>query len=160
MFWTKVIWIIHIHRPSPVGHWVLCTAFLSHHELHLFDSLTKENLQWVNVQVCILTCIGNNTNYASERVYEVNHLTSEHHQQEIYMSSGTWDSRSDHYLYDITYSFSQTEHLQTNDYDCGLWVLATVVAIYWGHDTAGLMESDMLAFWYYLQACVLLIPIA
>ncbi|KIM66829.1 hypothetical protein SCLCIDRAFT_109629, partial [Scleroderma citrinum Foug A] len=36
--------------------------------------------------------------------------------------------------------------LQMNDYDCGLWVLATVVAILRGHDAMGLREGDMPAF--------------
>ena len=67
-FWTKDIWIIPIHRPSPVGHWVLCVALISHHELHLFDSLAKEKPWRADVQVCILTCACHNTNYASNRV--------------------------------------------------------------------------------------------
>ncbi|KIM67521.1 hypothetical protein SCLCIDRAFT_69683, partial [Scleroderma citrinum Foug A] len=53
----------------------------------------------------------------------------------------------------------QTECLQTNDYNCGLWVLANTAAVLQGHDATGLMEGDMLAFRYYLQSCVLLIPV-
>ena len=67
-FWTKDIWIIPIHRLSPVGHWVLCVALISHHELRLFDSLAEEKPWQADVQVCILTCARNNTNYASNRV--------------------------------------------------------------------------------------------
>ena len=37
-----------------------------------------------------------------------------------------------------------------NNYDCGLWVLATVAAVLRGHDATGLTENDMLAFRYYL----------
>ncbi|KAH0833420.1 hypothetical protein J3R83DRAFT_12533 [Lanmaoa asiatica] len=39
-FWTKDIWILPIHRP---GHWVLCIAQFSHHELFLFDSLGQQH---------------------------------------------------------------------------------------------------------------------
>ena len=63
-------------------------------------------------------------------------------------------------LYDLPYSLSQTRALQTNDYDCGLWVLASIAAVIQGHDAMGLVESDMPAFRRYLQACVLSIPVA
>jgi len=46
--------------------------------------------------------------------------------------------------------FLQIERLQTNDYDCGLWVLASVAAILQGHNATGLTESEMLAFQCYL----------
>ena len=56
---------------------------------------------------------------------------------------------------------SQTRALQTNGYDCGLWVLATVAAVFRGYDATGLTEGDMLAFWYYLHSlCVLSIPLS
>jgi len=47
-----------------------------------------------------------------------------------------------------------------NNYDCGLWVLATVAAVLRGHDATGLTENDMLAFRYYLRSFVLLMPVA
>ncbi|EGO30868.1 hypothetical protein SERLADRAFT_404853 [Serpula lacrymans var. lacrymans S7.9] len=40
--WDKDIWIIPIHRPHPVGHWVLCIAHFSTKELHLFDSFADK----------------------------------------------------------------------------------------------------------------------
>jgi len=70
------------------------------------------------------------------------------------------DSRSDCYLCDIIYLFLQTERLQTNDYNCGLWVLANAAAVLQGHDATGLTEGDMLTFRYYLQSRVLSIPVA
>ena len=68
IFWTKDIWIIPIHRPSLVGHWVLCTALLSHCELCLFDSMAEEKPWRADVQVCRLGCTCNNANYVSDRV--------------------------------------------------------------------------------------------
>ena len=50
---------------------------------------------------------------------------------------------------------SQTRALQTNGYDCGLWVLATVAAVLRGHDATGLTESNMLSLRYYLRSSVL-----
>ena len=49
-FWTKDIWIIPIHRQI-AGHWVLCIAHLSRHELRLFDSLGEQRPWRNDVQV-------------------------------------------------------------------------------------------------------------
>jgi hypothetical protein len=40
-YWTKEVWILPIHRPSDVGHWVLCIIHLRSKELHLFDSFAE-----------------------------------------------------------------------------------------------------------------------
>jgi Ulp1 family protease len=46
-FWEKDIWIIPIHRPAPVGHWVFCAVYFATKELHLFDSLAARR-PWQN----------------------------------------------------------------------------------------------------------------
>ncbi|KAG1727949.1 uncharacterized protein EDB91DRAFT_1239464 [Suillus paluster] len=46
-YWEKDIWILPIHCPSNIGHWVLCVIRLSSKELHLFDSLA-ERKPWKN----------------------------------------------------------------------------------------------------------------
>ncbi|KAG1740564.1 hypothetical protein EDD22DRAFT_982220 [Suillus occidentalis] len=46
-YWEKDIWLIPIHRPSPVGHWVFCMVYMSTKELHLFNSLTDRQ-PWQN----------------------------------------------------------------------------------------------------------------
>ena len=40
-FWEKPIWVLPVHRPSPVGHWVLCTIDFPSRQLLLFDSLAE-----------------------------------------------------------------------------------------------------------------------
>jgi Ulp1 family protease len=40
-YWEKDVWVLPIHRPSNVGHWVLCVIYFSRKELHLFDSLAE-----------------------------------------------------------------------------------------------------------------------
>lgn len=45
---------------------------------------------------------------------------------------------------------SQDEALQTNLYDCGLWVLATIAAALRGFDVTGFAEADMPWFRKYL----------
>lgn len=41
-FWDKPIWVLPIHRSSPVGHWVLCTIDFPSRQIFLFDSLTEQ----------------------------------------------------------------------------------------------------------------------
>ena len=37
-YWLRDIWILPIHRASPVEHWVLCVIYVRSHELFVFDS--------------------------------------------------------------------------------------------------------------------------
>ena len=39
---------------------------------------------------------------------------------------------------------------QTNSYDCGVWVLASITAVLRGFDVTGLQEADISAFRYFL----------
>lgn len=47
LYWEKDLWLLPIHRPSPVGHWVFCAVYTSTKELHLFDSLADRQ-PWKN----------------------------------------------------------------------------------------------------------------
>ncbi|KIN98611.1 hypothetical protein M404DRAFT_157308, partial [Pisolithus tinctorius Marx 270] len=49
--------------------------------------------------------------------------------------------------------------LQSNGYDCGLWVLAQVAAVLRGCDVTNLREADMHDFRRYLQRLILRIPV-
>lgn len=40
--------------------------------------------------------------------------------------------------------------LQSNHYDCGLWVLASIAAVLRGYHATALQESDMITFWHSL----------
>lgn len=40
-YWEKDVWVLPIHRPAHVGHWVVCVIYLSTKELRLFDSLAE-----------------------------------------------------------------------------------------------------------------------
>ncbi|KAG0694726.1 hypothetical protein DFH29DRAFT_985177 [Suillus ampliporus] len=54
-YWEKDLWLIPIHRPSPVGHWVFCAVYTSTKELHLFDSFADKQ-PWKNdVKVSIIS---------------------------------------------------------------------------------------------------------
>jgi hypothetical protein len=41
-YWAKDIWIILIHRPAIIGHWVLCIVHLQSKELHLTNSFAEQ----------------------------------------------------------------------------------------------------------------------
>jgi len=53
----------------------------------------------------------------------------------------------------------QLEPLQSNGYDCGLWVLAQIAAVLRGYDITNMREDNMHSFRRYLQSLVLSIPI-
>jgi hypothetical protein len=57
-YWEKDVWVLPIHRPSGVGHWVVCIIYLSRKELHLFDSLAERKpwKQDVKVGSLSLSC--------------------------------------------------------------------------------------------------------
>ncbi|KIK11113.1 hypothetical protein PISMIDRAFT_123271, partial [Pisolithus microcarpus 441] len=48
--------------------------------------------------------------------------------------------------------------IQTNGYDCGLWVLAQIAAVLRGCEITGLREEDMIMFRKFLYIQVLRIP--
>jgi Ulp1 family protease len=53
-YWAKDVWVLPIHRPSGVGHWVLCVVHLRSKALHLFDSFAEQQ-PWNNdVKVSVL----------------------------------------------------------------------------------------------------------
>lgn len=48
--------------------------------------------------------------------------------------------------------------LQNNDFDCGLWVLATIFAVVRGNHITGLHEWDMDNLRRYMRTMVLALP--
>lgn len=56
-YWAKEVWILPIHRPSNVGHWVLCVVHLRSKELHLFDSFAERKPWKSDIKVCALPLI-------------------------------------------------------------------------------------------------------
>ena len=49
--------------------------------------------------------------------------------------------------------------VQTNMYDCGLWVLACIAAVLRGYDVPGLIEGDILHFRRHLHRLILALPV-
>ncbi|KAG2737948.1 hypothetical protein P692DRAFT_201732194, partial [Suillus brevipes Sb2] len=51
-YWERDIWVLPIHRPSHIGHWVFCAIYLPSKEFHLFDSLGDQKHWKHDVKVC------------------------------------------------------------------------------------------------------------
>ncbi|KAG1799095.1 hypothetical protein EV424DRAFT_1276662, partial [Suillus variegatus] len=51
------------------------------------------------------------------------------------------------------------QRLQNNDFDCGVWVLATIFAVVRGKHITGVWEQDMDNLRHYLRTMVLALPV-
>jgi hypothetical protein len=52
----------------------------------------------------------------------------------------------------------QLEAIQTNDFDCGVWVLACIAAILRGYHVTGLHQENMVGFRDFLCRQILYLP--
>ncbi|KAG1735673.1 uncharacterized protein EDB91DRAFT_1348200 [Suillus paluster] len=133
-YWEKDVWIIPIHRPASVGHWVACVIYLSRKEIHLFDSLAerkpwKHDLKDIMKLVCRLLVVAHQRD------------------KQVHIDLDGWVARP------LT-----VKPLQTNGYDCGVWILAAMIAVLCGRHITRLQEEEMSDLRYYLRARVLSIP--
>ncbi|KIN93816.1 hypothetical protein M404DRAFT_35711, partial [Pisolithus tinctorius Marx 270] len=135
-YWEKTMWILPIHRTSPIGHWVLCVIKFPSKQLLLFDSLAEQK-PWKQDIKDISRLISRMSFIASKRLRVPRR------------DLGSWSA---HLII--------CEPLQSNGYDCGLWVLAQVAAILRGYDITNLHEGNMIAFRRYLQSLILSIPLS
>ncbi|KAF8452432.1 hypothetical protein L210DRAFT_3383491, partial [Boletus edulis BED1] len=135
-YWEKPIWILPIHRASSWGHWVLCSIHFDSHHLLLFDSLGETRPWKIDVPDIITLVTRLCTIAHAQRGAPLRH-------------AGQWVAVP------IT-----TTALQTNAVDCGLWVLAQIVAIFRGCQATGFEEHDMMPFRRYLLSLALDLPVA
>ncbi|KAF8124776.1 hypothetical protein EV363DRAFT_1177524 [Boletus edulis] len=131
-FWTKNIWIIPIHRPGIVGHWVLCVVNISRQEILLFDSMAERQPWRANVQE-VMSLISRLRSVAIQYSVKFN--------PEMRFE---WIARP-----------VELQPMQTNGYDCGVWVLAVIAAVLRGFDMTGLREKDIQSFRSYLHSMVI-----
>lgn len=133
-YWEKDVWILPIHRPSHVGHWVICIIHFRTKELHLFDSLADEQA-WESDGKAIMKLIERFLTVARQR----------HSGVQIDLEG--WKAR-----------VLNVNPCQSNTYDCGLWVLAAMIAVLRGRHVTGLHEEQMSDLRHYLCNLVLSIP--
>ncbi|KAG1724163.1 uncharacterized protein EDB91DRAFT_1087579 [Suillus paluster] len=118
-YWEKDIWVLPIHRPLGIGHWVLCVIRLSNKELHLFDSLGNRQ-PWQNDVKDIMRLIAWFLAIACQ------------HQHRVNIDLEGWVARP-----------LNVQCVQNNDFDCGVWVLATIFAVVRSKHIMGVLEQDM-----------------
>lgn len=133
-YWNKDVWIIPIHRPLTT-HWVLCLVSLRTHEFRLYDSFAqaaawKREIKEIMLFVTRLVILANRKNHPLYVVTEEG-----------------WTAKP-----------VCVESTQTNGFDCGLWVLATIAAVLRGYDATGLIEGDMYRFRQVLLHNILALP--
>lgn len=133
-YWEKNVWVLPIHRPSDVGHWVICIIYFRTKELHLFDSLADQN-PWESDGKDIMKLVGRFLTVARQR----------HSGVQIDLEG--WQTRA-----------LNVNPCQSNTYDCGLWVLAAMIAVLRGRHVTGLLEEQMSDFRHYLCSLVLSLP--
>ncbi|KIO09804.1 hypothetical protein M404DRAFT_130054 [Pisolithus tinctorius Marx 270] len=140
-YWEKTTWILPIHRPSPIGHWVLCVIKFPSKQLLLFDSLAEQKPWKQDIKVTEYSC--------TLRLLTVRRISPDSFLAFPRRDLGSWSAHP-----------IICEPLQSNGYDCGLWVLAQVAAVLRGYDITNLREGNMIAFRRYLQSLILSIPLS
>ncbi|KAK7046978.1 hypothetical protein R3P38DRAFT_2507537 [Favolaschia claudopus] len=123
-YWDKPIWLIPVHRPHQ-RHWVLVVVLIPAQKLLFFDSLAsasgwRQDLRDVMLLITRLVALANRNSHAL-------HVTTEDPMEK-------WEA---HPL------FTPGHPRQTNDYDCGIWVLSMMAAFMRGHSETRLIESDI-----------------
>lgn len=131
-YWEKNVWILPIHRPSIVGHWVICIIYFQTKEIHLFDSLAES---WECDIKDIMKLIERFLTIARQR----------HSGVEIDLDG--WKTRA-----------INAKPCQSNTYDCGLWVLAAMTAVLRGRHVTNLQEEQMSDWRHYICSMVLSLP--
>ncbi|KAG1839146.1 hypothetical protein DFJ58DRAFT_718617 [Suillus subalutaceus] len=133
-YWEKDIWVLPIHRPSGIGHWVMCVIQLSTKELYLFDSM-GDRTPWQSDVKDIMRLIARFLAVARQ------------HGHHVHIDLAGWVARP-----------LNTKRLQNNDFDCGVWVLAAIFAVIRGSRVTGLHEQDMGHLRRYVRSMVLALP--
>jgi Ulp1 family protease len=132
-YWLKNIWILPIHRPQDV-HWVLAIIHVHKHEIHIFDSFAEKRGWKKDLQDIM-------------RLVERMVLIANHHGKALHVTTEGWIARP-----------VCLRGLQTNNYDCGLWVLSCIAAVLRGSHVTGLRQADMTWFRQFIYRLVLAQP--
>ncbi|KAK7005995.1 hypothetical protein R3P38DRAFT_2556384 [Favolaschia claudopus] len=123
-YWDKPIWLIPIFRAEQ-AHWVLMVVLIPFQRLLCFDSLAsiggwRQDLRDVMLLITRLVALANRNKHPL-------HVSTEDPTEK-------WEVRL---------LFQPGRPLQTNDYDCGVWVLSMLAAFMRGHAETSLTESDI-----------------
>ncbi|KAK6992439.1 hypothetical protein R3P38DRAFT_3330946 [Favolaschia claudopus] len=123
-YWDKPIWLIPIFRAEE-AHWVLAIVLIPTQTLLFFDSLAsargwRQDLRDVMLLMTRLVALANRNSHPL-------HVSTED-------PTDRWQARP---LFKVGFP------RQTNDYDCGVWVLSMMAAFMRGHQETALTESNV-----------------
>ena len=144
------------------GHWVLCIVHLSRRELRLFDSLGEQRPWKVDVLVYTWLYEMTLTEQATEH-YDAYYPIAEHGEKELSQCSvglppmGCPSNNCMFFCCSVSVVRAdslQIKCVQTNSYDCGIWILVSVASVLRGFDATGLQEEDMPIFRHYIYKLV------
>ncbi|TFK61371.1 hypothetical protein BDN72DRAFT_743548, partial [Pluteus cervinus] len=119
-FWERDVWILPIHRPVE-EHWVCCAIYPKRRHISLFDSLGSRQRLKDDVQDA-LTLV--------KRMYLLAELRG--HPVDTSAVDEDWTAQQ------LVF-----ERLQTNGYDCGVWILAFITSLLRGYDIPRISETQI-----------------
>ncbi|KAJ7593008.1 hypothetical protein C8J56DRAFT_1045445 [Mycena floridula] len=120
-YWERTVWLLPYHR-AVLKHWVLYVVYLNTGNIHLFDSF-GEHRQSNNETAMVVDLVQGLIDLANKNGHDLNVPVNE------------WI---------VTPIVNSSSKLQTNGYDCGVWVLAMIFAVLRGAERmGGLQERDM-----------------
>ncbi|KAK1233221.1 hypothetical protein PQX77_003630 [Marasmius sp. AFHP31] len=137
-YWAKPIWVIPIHDKDQ-HHWGLAVVRVEKEEIHIFDSFGSHDFveRWLpKIQLVVSRLVD---------------LAKDHGYPPTFASLSTLSSWTARPL--------QTNRIQHNGYDCGVWVLWMIAAIIRGFDYAFIEEKHIAHFRKYLSNIVRTIPV-
>ncbi|KNZ79946.1 hypothetical protein J132_08423 [Termitomyces sp. J132] len=117
-YWNRNIWILPIHRPQS-KHWVMCTILPLKGEIHLFDSFADQ-LPWSDEVQVIMSFVARLIIVANQQGHA------------LHVNTSGWIARP-----------TVMHPLQSNGFDCGVWVLANIAAVLAGFAVTGIMEQEI-----------------
>ncbi|KAG2053236.1 cysteine proteinase [Suillus hirtellus] len=134
-FWEKDVWILPIHRTNVVGgHWVICIIYFKTKQFHLFDSLADKEA-WGPDDIMKLI----------QRYLTI----ARRLHSDVQIDLEGWRGL-----------MLNIAPCQTNAYDCGLWILAAMIAVLRGRHLTNLEQTQMSDLRHYLRSLVLSVPTA
>ncbi|KAF8907605.1 hypothetical protein CPB84DRAFT_1843822 [Gymnopilus junonius] len=127
-YWTKETWILPIHRPAE-QYWVLAVLHLTWREVYLYDSLAR-NACWKRDMMDIAIFISRLTELAKRSGYPME------------VDTFSWVAKP--VISDV---------VQTNGFDCGVWVLAWIAAALRGYEVVdNCIAEDVMPSWRHVLA--------
>ncbi|KAJ7745942.1 hypothetical protein DFH07DRAFT_748628, partial [Mycena maculata] len=137
-YWERTVWIVPVHRLLE-KHWVLMIVIPHEEAIYFFDSMNGRNwrpdLRLVMILITRMVVLANRN----------------HHPLHVSTGEDAWPSLS---------IIQARAPLQTNSYDCGLWVLCTMAAVMRGQTLPAATEADMADVRELFTDFVLTLPIS